>query len=1092
MHTPRPLLAAALAALAAWPAAGLQPTAFAAPAAAAAPEAPLPAVRNGIPPTVSAEWEALAAEADATRDPDRLLDVQRRLRESKSALEEANRTSAQGLALARHLGAVRREGSFWVDEEGRPIAIPHAERPANEARRPQSHREKLERLGISLPASARSLTPRRVPEKPAAVEVADGFDPTIVLFKFVDEEPVRLRAGRLAPQGRAADAWSAILAKYEEAALGRAFTTEERILDENRESGQLLSGGELPDLNNWYLARLPEGSTRGPAQANELLALDAIEIAYLQGRAEPPICLDQTPETPSFTHLQTYREPAPEGLDSNFANTYHAGGDGPGASFWVIDLEWGWCSHEDLPISQLDIVNGSTGFSSTDHGTAVLGIYGACAGAWGMTGMTPDIEMKMADFDSEPSWASNIATADSFLDPGEVMLLEIHIPGPDSFTSCPCNCSQFEFVPVEWDQASFDAISTATANGVIVVEAAGNGSMNLDHARYQNKFQRWFRDSGAILVAATEPDHDRTCWSNFGSRVDVHAIGESVASTGYGEHWTGNPANCQQEYTLDFGGTSSASPMIVGAAIALQGITKQKWGYTMWPSVMRDRIDVGGTPSPDSGVGLMPDLEAAIHGLEPDWYPDSPGNWAFPAVPRALDDATLTNAPFVPAPLPGAPFGCRECETYFNWASRLSPSTLFGSVVGSRTALRLDDGFLWECFGGTGVPGSYQYCLNVGTEVKGGRHTVHVESDYLNQETEGNESNNDWYRQFIWSGQDLDEGQGLTSSADPPASTAGALWYNAQGIEGTRLQGHWHAFAALPTNAQDDVDVRLNTEVPLNIPMQGFGAYVNWSSDVAGRSDFVVMDATELGVGTSWASVLWLAGPGADKKMQFQRDEGTLVGTGTWGPFSMSAQDIVILHELLLDPGTYDVTITPVSGTADVGASVYPGTGGRFAKDEVLGAAYADDVLGLGAETVELRILSADRYGLAVWKARSADASRVFSYTVTVQPSSSVGVDAADELPAALALAAPRPNPSAGSTSIVYDVPAGGSTVDLAIYDLAGRRVAELARGTAPAGRHRVQWDGRDANDRSVAAGIYFVRMTAGSEIFTRKITRLP
>lgn len=1049
--------------------------------------------RNEVPPNVAAEWATLAAEADATHGADRLREIQGSLRDSKSALETSLRTASQRQALPRHLGAVRRDRSFWVDESGRPVAFSHFERPEGEARRPQSHREKLARFGIELPAGSLALAPRRVPEKPDVVAITEAVDPTMVLFKFIDAEPVRMSGSRLTPQGRAVDSWTPVLQRYPEATLVRAFTTEERILSENRESGQALSGKALADLNNWYVARFPAGSQRGVELANELLALETIEIAYLQARGEPAFCVDALPPTPLFSSMQTYRGPAPQGLNSDFANAYHAGGDGPGSSFWVIDCEYAWCSHEDLPISQADIVNGSTGNDDPEHGTAVLGIYGACPGGWGMTGMTPDVGVKMADFDSEPSLASTIATADSFLDPGEILLIEIQILGPDSFLSCPCNCLQFERVPLEWDQATFDAISTATANGVIVVEPAGNGSMNLDSSIYDNKFQRWFRDSGAIMVAATDDDdHDRMCWSNHGSRIDVHAIGENVATTGVGDLWDDTDENCQQFYTDTFGGTSSASPMIVGVAVALQGITKQKWGYTMWPSVMRDRIDVGGTPSPDSGVGLMPNLEAAIHGLEPDWYPASPGNWACPSVPRALGDATFANAPLVPAPLPEGSVHCADCETYFNWASRLSPASLFGSVAGSRTSLSLDNAFLWECFGGAGSPGSWQYCLNVPTYVKGGRHTVHVKADYLNQESESIETNNDWFGQFIWKGWHLSEGQMLAATADPPASTPGASWYNAQGFDGNRQNGHWHAFAVLPTNSQDDVDVRLNTEVPLNDPIQGFGPYVKWSSDVAGRSDFVIVDANEVGVGTSWASALWMTGPGAEKRIQFQRDEGTLTGTGTFGSFNLTTADLVNLHELWLQPGDYAVIVTPVGGNADVGISVYPGTGGRFAKDEVLGNAYSDDVIGYGTESLGLRILTHDRYGLAVWKPRSADAVRAVNYTVTVQPTSSVDVAVQADAPSALALAIPRPNPSRGGAAIAYDVPAGGADVNLAVYDLSGRRLVELLNGPAPAGRHTVMWDGKDGSERNVAAGVYFVRMTAGDRIFTRKITRLP
>jgi hypothetical protein len=56
----------------------------------------------------------------------------------------------------------------------------------------------------------------------------------------------------------------------------------------------------------------------------------------------------------------------------------------------------------------------------------------------------------------------------------------------------------------------FDSIKTATAPGKIVIEAAGNGSMNLDHPIYENAFDRDFRDSGAIIVGGGKSSHPRT------------------------------------------------------------------------------------------------------------------------------------------------------------------------------------------------------------------------------------------------------------------------------------------------------------------------------------------------------------------------------------------------------------------------------------------------------------------------------------------------------------------------------------------------------------------------------------------------------
>jgi hypothetical protein len=76
-------------------------------------------------------------------------------------------------------------------------------------------------------------------------------------------------------------------------------------------------------------------------------------------------------------------------------------------------------------------------------------------------------------------------------------------------------------------------------------------------------------------------------------------------------------------------------------------------------------------------------------------------------------------------------------------------------------------------------------------------------------------------------------------------------------------------------------------------------------------------------------------------------------------------------------------------------------------------------------------------------------------------------------IPAAFALAQNYPNPFNPSTVIGYDLPRA-SEVTMTVYDLLGRRVAELVRGVEPAGSHRVRWE---AGDRP--AGVYVCRLEA-------------
>jgi len=81
------------------------------------------------------------------------------------------------------------------------------------------------------------------------------------------------------------------------------------------------------------------------------------------------------------------------------------------------------------------------------------------------------------------------------------------------------------------------------------------------------------------------------------------------------------------------------------------------------------------------------------------------------------------------------------------------------------------------------------------------------------------------------------------------------------------------------------------------------------------------------------------------------------------------------------------------------------------------------------------------------------------------------------------------PNPFNPSTTIHFDLPAGGS-YEIAIFDIAGRRVAGF-RGVGSVGPNSVTWDGRDAAGRQAASGVYFYRLEAGPYRATRKMTLL-
>ncbi len=74
------------------------------------------------------------------------------------------------------------------------------------------------------------------------------------------------------------------------------------------------------------------------------------------------------------------------------------------------------------------------------------------------------------------------------------------------------------------------------------------------------------------------------------------------------------------------------------------------------------------------------------------------------------------------------------------------------------------------------------------------------------------------------------------------------------------------------------------------------------------------------------------------------------------------------------------------------------------------------------------------------------------------------------------------PNPFNPMTRISFNLPEAGEAT-LSIFDLQGRRLATPIDGTFDAGLHEVNWEGRDAEGRELASGIYFARLSAGMEL---------
>lgn len=83
-----------------------------------------------------------------------------------------------------------------------------------------------------------------------------------------------------------------------------------------------------------------------------------------------------------------------------------------------------------------------------------------------------------------------------------------------------------------------------------------------------------------------------------------------------------------------------------------------------------------------------------------------------------------------------------------------------------------------------------------------------------------------------------------------------------------------------------------------------------------------------------------------------------------------------------------------------------------------------------------------------------------------------------------------RPNPSSGTTHVDLTL-VRPLSVDVGVFDLAGRRVATLTHGALEAGQHELAWDGRDVGGAPAPAGMYLVRARGEGFESTRRVLRV-
>jgi subtilisin family serine protease len=463
-------------------------------------------------------------------------------------------------------------------------------------------------------------------------ETPDVPDYVIVELKY--ESPVAFgTAGFAAPAASKsqASALNRVLGKYDVARVRSHFGKKHEEV-----KARIVRAASLPKapsaavledkgldadfIQSGFVQIVPKKSSDAPKLARELNRHGAVWQAYVAPRPVPAdMATGTSGGSRNFEPAQGYLHSAPNGIGAMEAWPL-AGGKGQGVT--ICDLEGNWNrAHEDLP-SGIPLIGGTViaDIGWRNHGTAVLGEMVSRPGDAGTVGIAHEALAKVhaVVIGGVFNTAGAIAGATAELKAGDVILIELQANGPNN-----------KYVAMQYWDDVFSAIVSATAKGITVVEAAGNGNENFGLAIFNGTGLR--KDSGAIVVGAGIPPtnyldisgfdkigvpRSRIWFSNYGKIVNVHAWGWNVTTCGYGDAQGGASEN--RWYTHRFSGTSSASPIVTGAVACLQGIAKSKNGAPLSPARVRQLLIKTGTPQRagpgvplSQHIGPLPNLEQA-------------------------------------------------------------------------------------------------------------------------------------------------------------------------------------------------------------------------------------------------------------------------------------------------------------------------------------------------------------------------------------------------------------------------------------------------------------------------------------------------
>lgn len=341
-----------------------------------------------------------------------------------------------------------------------------------------------------------------------------------------------------------------------------------------------LNGGPIDGLPGWWKIELP---TIAEAISLADTLADSTEFTHAFVDIARPIAL-RTPNDPGFAlqwHLRNAESP---GIDSGATHAWNAGFTGSGILVGVIEGQW-QTDHPDI-IQNHNAAASKVSGTPTNHATSVAGLIAASRNnAIGGSGIIPDARV------SSLVHGTALQNAEAFAWRNDIHHIKNNSWGPID------NGTLGQITDIERDAL----IATTTGRnglGTILVWAAGNGAAASDRVEYDPYASSRY----AIAVGAIDDDDDKAFYSEPGASLLVVAHSSGGPGPGDRQIYT---TKAGSGYTITFGGTSAAAPIISGiVGMMLQANPNMTWRDVQQALIHAARICDPSSPTwTTNGVG---------------------------------------------------------------------------------------------------------------------------------------------------------------------------------------------------------------------------------------------------------------------------------------------------------------------------------------------------------------------------------------------------------------------------------------------------------------------------------------------------------